>query len=237
MARSIKKVRKPHTKKFWIILSSIIAVCVIGIIVGLFVWYALANTNTLTKRFAGEDTQYKINYNEVKNLLDDSKENEYKEAFIFVYDDSFVFDKPKGKTTTSEYKTYEKYQQAITELHELIDLVNKANEVDEEGNQKNRDDGLKTGIFICNASLSGNSEIASNEDYDSITSPGLLGFYMGSQSSSLSYVSTSSTIDGKNKSGESTTYTISGGSSIESLLSTIKEVQEYVMYQYNVSLD
>ena len=214
MARSIKKVRKPHTKKFWIILSSCLAVVVVGIIVGLFVWYILANTSTLTKRFAGEDTQYKINYNEIEDLLDESKENEYKEVFVFVYNDTFVFDKPKGKKTTTAYQT-----------------------CDSEGNYTNRDDGLKTGIFICNASLSGNSSADANEDYDSITSPGLLGFYMGAQDSSLSYVKTSSTIEGKNSNGQTVDYTISGGSTIDSFLSTIKEVQEYIMFTYGVSLE
>jgi len=237
MARSIKKVKKPHTKKFWIILSSCLAFLVVGIIVGLFVWYILANTATLTKRFAGEDTQYKINYNEIEDLLDESKENEYKEVFVFVYNDTFVFDKPKGKKTTTAYQTYEKYQQGITELHELIELVNLANSCDSEGNYTKRDDGLKTGIFICDASLSGNSNVDANEDYDSITSPGLLGFYMGAQDSSLSYVKTSSTIEGKNSSGQTIDYTISGGSTIDSFLSTIKEVQEYIMFTYGVSLE
>lgn len=235
MARSIKKVRKPHTKKFWIILSSLLGVLVIGIIVGLFVWYILANTATLTKRFAGDETQYKINYNEIEDLLDETKENEYKEVFVFVYNDTFVFDKPKGKTTTTEYKTYEKYQQGISELKELINLVNEANETDSEGNYTHRADHLKTGIFICNGSLSGNTSVDANEDYDSLTSPALLGFYTGAQSSSLSYVGTSKTIEGKNKNGDTIDYTISGGSTIDSFLSTIKEVQEYVMYTYGLN--
>lgn len=231
MARSIKKVRKPHTKKFWIILSSCLSLLVIGIIVGLFVWYILANTDSLTKRFAGEDTKYKINYNEIEDLLDDTKENQYKEVFVFVYNDTFVFDKPKGKKTTTAYQTYEKYQQGMAELHELINLVEAANA------KEDREGGLKTGIYICNASLSGNSSVDANEDYDSITSPGLLGFYMGAQDSSLSYVSTSSTIEGKNSTGSTIEYTISGGSTIDSFLSTIKEVQEYIMFTYGVSLE
>ncbi len=231
MARSIKKVRKPHTKKFWIILSSCLSLLVVGIIVGLFVWYILANTDSLTKRFAGEDTKYKINYNEIEDLLDDTKENQYKEVFVFVYNDTFVFDKPKGKKTTTAYQTYEKYQQGMAELHELINLVEAANA------KEDREGGLKTGIYICNASLSGNSSVDANEDYDSITSPGLLGFYMGAQDSSLSYVSTSSTIEGKNSTGSTIEYTISGGSTIDSFLSTIKEVQEYIMFTYGVSLE
>ena len=51
MARSIKKERKPLSKKFWIITYIVSALVLIGIIIGCFVAYILNSTKDLVVRF------------------------------------------------------------------------------------------------------------------------------------------------------------------------------------------
>jgi len=230
MARSVKKVKQPKTKKFWIILSSSIAAGVVAIIVGLLVWYMVANTEPLEIHFT-EYTDIKLNYNEVDDLLDETKDNNYKEVFIFVYDDSFVFDEPDCDEDEPEYATYLKYQEAIEEIANLYELVNKANAEDV------RTDGMETGFFLVDASISSNSSMVGSEDYDSLTSPAMLGLYLGNGDSSLKFKSTSETVTGLDASGNDYEYTISGGSTVKSFLQTIREIQDYVEFTYGVSLD
>jgi hypothetical protein len=224
MARSIKKVKKPKTKKFWIILGSSIGVAIVGLIVGLFVWYALANTKTLVKRFT-EYTSIKINANEFDDLIDPEKENNYKEAFVFIYDDSFVFDKPNAKEDSPEMKTYNLYVDAQTEFKRLYDLVQLANEGKED---------LKTGIFLMNTSISTNSTMKGNDEFDSLTSPAIIGLYSGENG--LVYKKTSEKVKGKDKSGNEAEYTISGGSDVEKFISVVQEIEDYVSNTYNVEL-
>jgi len=224
MARSIKKVKKPKTKKFWIILGSSIGVAIVGLIIGLFVWYSLANTKPLVKHFT-EYTSIKINANEFEDLLDPEKENNYKEVFVFVYDDSFVFDKPSAKDDSPEMKEYNLYVDAQTEFKRLYDLVQLANEGKED---------LKTGIFLINTSLSTNTTISANEEYDSLTSPAIIGLSSGENG--LVYKSTSEKVKGKDKSGNEAEYTISGGSDVEKFISVVQEIEDYVSNTYNVEL-
>lgn len=228
MARSIKKVKKPKTKKFWIILASSIFASIVAIIVGLLVWYALANTSKLERRFT-EYTSIKLNENEVSDLLNAEKENDYKEVFIFVYDSTFVFDKPSVDDDDPEMKTYNQYVQAQAEFKELYELVQLAN-------QSEREDGLKTGIFLVDASISSNSTFIGSESYDSLTSPAMLGLYLGAGDSALTYKKADDRITGKDKNGNDNKYQISGGSSVSKFISVVQEIQDYVRYTYNVEL-
>jgi len=234
MARSVKKVRKPKTKKFWIILGSTIGVAFIGLIIGLLAAYALNNSATTVNRFS-KYTKEKINYNELEYIIEDKKEEyDYKEMFVFVYDSSYQIEAPSGvKTTDPAYKTYEQYVEASEKLDELYSLIQKVNE-------KKGEDAKKTGFYVINGGLSSNSSALSNETYDSFTSPALLTFYLGKGNDKLNYIKQSDTIEAKkynDESSEEKTYTnLSGGSSTDALIYAIKNVEDYLEYTYSVSV-
>jgi uncharacterized protein YeeX (DUF496 family) len=236
MARSVKKVRKPKTKKFWIILGSSIAVVIIGLVVGLLVAYVKGNTAELTNTFENY-TKYKINYNELENIIEDKKEEYYyKEMFVFVYDSSYVFDEPKGvEKTDPTYKTYQNYVKASEKIEELRGLIEKVNE-----KKKQDQNSYLTGFYVINASLNTNSSALANAEYESFTSPALLTFYIGAGNDKLSYVKSSEEITAtkyNTTTGEEATFSsLSRGSSTGDLISAIDNVEDYLEYSYGVSL-
>ncbi|MCR5786348.1 MAG: hypothetical protein K6G28_01430 [Acholeplasmatales bacterium] len=240
MARSIKKVKKPKTAKFYIIVSCAAVVAVIGAIVGALLGYSLSNSKKLTRRFT-EYTEYKINYNELEKKLED-KDNQYQELFVFTYDSSYMFDKPKKvKEYEDEYQTYLKYQELTQEIANFKALVDKANEVE-------RKNELKTGFFVIDASLQTNTAMIGNESYDSISSPGLFTFYVGKVNSDtttnkLTYIKSNTKFEpvAENSPVEgykTETYTgMSGGSTAADMINSLKTAEQYLIYYYGVSLD
>ena len=231
MARSIKKVRKPKTAKFWIILSSIIVVAIAAIIIGSLVGYSLSNTAKLNRRFA-EYTSVKLNHNELETKLKDKNSN-YKEIFVFAYDSNFKFDEPDKKVDRSskEYQTYLQYQEVTKELANVKKLVDKSNEI-------TRENQLKTGFFVIDASLESNYNILGNDEYSSLSNPALITFYVGKLNESttydsLTFVKPTETIEVGNEK-----YTnMSGGNNAEDTLTTLKNIEINLIKTYNVTID
>jgi len=235
MARSVKKVRKQKSKKFWIILSSAIGALVVGLIIGLLVWYSVANTADV-KNYFSEYTKNKINYNELENIIEDKKEEyDYKDMFVFVYDSSYQLDKPNAKENEPAYNTYLEYEEATKQLADLKSLIDKINE----GKDK---ENTKVAFYVINGSLTSNNEIIANDSYESLSSPALLTFMDGYvnddiTNDKLTYVNSSVSVKAtKSGSDEKAEFkSLSGGSSAAQLTYTIKNVMEYLQYTYGVA--
>lgn len=237
MARSVKKVKRAKSKKFWIIFGSVIGVLIVGSIVGFLIWYCEYNTADLTNLFANY-TEYKINYNELEKVISNDKgEYEYNKMFVFVYNNNYVVDEPSDKNST-EYQTYLNYKEATTELESLrvlIDKINKgkATSDSQESTTTGEVDTKKNEIafYVINSSISSNADASENDDYDSLTSPALLTFMEGKVNDSttydkLTYIKSSVTV-GKDYTG------LSGGSTATSFTYTIKNVKDYLTSVYS----
>ena len=241
MARSVKKVKRAKSKKFWIILSSIIGVVIVGSIVGFLIWYCEYNTADLTNLFS-EYTDSKINYDELETILSNSKgDYEHNKMFVFVYNSSYTYDEPDDKTST-DYTSYLEYKEALSQLDELKSLVDKINDkkatsYDENNNKVVETDEKKyeIGFYVINASISTNNDAEDNDDYDNLSSPALLTFASGKINDtntydSLTYISSSTVVSDTNK---NTYSSLSGGSSSSKLTYTIKNVVEYLNNVYS----
>ncbi len=240
MARSVKKIKRAKSKKFWIIFSSVLGVLIIGSIVGFLIWYCEYNTADLTNIFS-EYTQYKINYNELEKILDNSKgEYEHNKMFVFVYNNNYVIDEPDCDKTSTEYQTYLNYKEATEELKGLMTLVDKINKAKAEADSNDTTETTTTladskkqeiGFYMVNTSLSVNEELSENDDYDSLTSPAMLTFMAGRVNDSttydkLTYIKSSVVVS----SGETG---LSGGSSATSFTYTIKTIKDYLNQAYS----
>ncbi len=237
MARSVKKIKRAKSKKFWIIFSSILGVLIVGSIVGFLIWYCEYNTAELTNLFS-EYTQYKINYNELEKIIDNSKgEYEHKKMFVFVYNNNYVIDEPDCDKTSTEYQTYLNYQEATSELESLITLVNKINDAKAKAEDSDNTtltlDSKKSeiGFYIVNTSISSNADLSENDDYESYTSPAMLTFMDGKVNDTdtydkLTYIK-SSVIVSTGESG------LSGGSTAKDFTYTIKNIRDYLNQTYS----
>lgn len=236
MARSVKKIKRAKSKKFWIIFSSVLGVLIIGSIVGFLIWYCEYNTADLTNIFS-EYTQYKINYNELEKILDNSKgEYEHNKMFVFVYNNNYVIDEPDCDKTSTEYQTYLNYKEATEELKGLMTLVDKINKAKAEANSSETTEEVDSkkqeiGFYMVNTSLSVNEELSENDDYDSLTSPAMLTFMAGRVNDSttydkLTYIKSSVVVS----SGETN---LSGGSTATSFTYTIKTIKDYLNQAYS----
>ena len=147
-----------------------------------------------------------------------------------------MFDKPDADENTNEYKTYLKYQEAYKELSNFKKLVDKANE-------KERDNKLKTGFFVIDASLSSNTSVIDNSDYASLSSPALISFYVGKVNKDTTYdkltcLSSKTSVEStKYDSSATEKFLLTGGSTAESFIIAIKNASGYLKYTYNVNLD
>ena len=240
MARSVKKIKRAKSKKFWIIFSSVLGVLIIGSIVGFLIWYCEYNTADLTNIFS-EYTQYKINYNELEKILDNSKgEYEHNKMFVFVYNNNYVIDEPDCDKTSTEYQTYLNYKEATEELKGLMTLVDKINKAKAEADSSDTTETTTTeadskkkeiGFYMVNTSLSVNEELSENDDYDSLTSPAMLTFMAGRVNDSttydkLTYIKSSVVVS----SGETN---LSGGNTATSFTYTIKTIKDYLNQAYS----
>lgn len=238
MARSVKKIKRAKSKKFWIIFSSVLGVLIVGSIVGFLIWYCEYNTADLTNLFS-EYTQYKINYNELEKIIDNSKgEYKHNKMFVFVYNNNYVIDEPDCDKTSTEYQTYLNYKEATEELKDLMGLIEKINKAKADADQNDSTTSevltskeYEIGFYMVNTSISVNEDLAENDDYDSLTSPAMLTFMEGKVNDSttydkLTYIKSSVVVS----SGETG---LSGGSTALDFTYTIKTIRDYLNQVYS----
>lgn len=205
MARAIKKVKvkKKHGKKFWIILSSIIAaVLTAGVIIGVVVYN---NTKDETYDYFSEYSDVKINYDNLSKIIEQS---ETEHIFIFAYDGS-TFDAMTEDDDPNDTSEYSKIDTEIAKyVGQLYDAVQTRNETE-----------TVVSFYIINTALIGNSTFLNNDAYGKMTSAPCLVYVYGETYSQTTITRDAS--DGVNVSGVNVTNN-AGNSSLVTLLKTAK---------------
>lgn len=152
--------QKQHTWKFYTIISSIIAVLLIVCVVASIVVYNVVYSEDYNNKFS-EYTEYKINYNELDDLID-SESGRY--TIIFAYDDAYMDQGEIDELDSDDpnRNSYIKCNQAFKDLFDVI-LVNKNAYANDSSQIYNRID-----FYVINTSLQGNSDFLSSQEYGNV---------------------------------------------------------------------
>ncbi len=172
MARAVKKVKgsKKISKKFVIILSSVITVLVlVGIGLGVYVYFK-NNTEEDTTDFTSF-AEYKINYSDVTDVINGTTQH----IFIFAYDGK-TFDKDENKSDEQIYNNVVK----------LINAINTKNT-----------NGKIIDFKLIDTSLTGNSPVLSDSVLGNLGSvPALIYIYGDSYSAVTKNQTVNETVSG-----------------------------------------
>lgn len=228
MARqNVLKNEKKKSIKAYTIISSVVALLAVTLVGVLVYLYISLNTDDYENLFSsityttatGEEktvdlTQFKINYNQIDDILKD--ENTATNIFIFAYDESY-WNKTKYEELEEDNPvrvTYEKTEKAFTDFIKALMENHEKYLIDEKKDLNNYCE-----FYIINTSLTGNSSFLSDEKYG------------GSSDSSLN-VPTMVHIYGeeykdKDKNEE---FTLSGGNGDYSQFTLVlKEIRKYIL--------
>lgn len=155
-------VKRQRTWKFYSILSSIIGVCLIGLIISGILIYNYVYSDNYDNKFS-EYTDYKLNYNEIKKLFSsDEIDQRGRYTIIFAYDESYMNQNEIDDLDDDNpnRSTYEKTNKALNNLWDVVLKNNKYFEKIKESDIKLQ--GYVEMYFI-NTSLLTNSEFLSSE--------------------------------------------------------------------------
>lgn len=154
--------QKQHTWKFYTIISSIIGVLLIAAVVTSIIVYNTVYSEDYNNKFS-EYTEYKINYNELDELID-SDSGRY--TIIFAYDDKYMDQGEIDELDSDDpnRSSYIKCNQALKDLFDVI-LENEKAYGDDNSQIFNRID-----FYVINTSLQGNSDFLSSEEYGNVGS-------------------------------------------------------------------
>lgn len=224
-------VKKERTWKFYSILSSIIGVCLIGIIIGVILIYNAVYSDDYDNKFS-QYTDYKLNYNEIEKLFSDKYiDQRGKYTIIFAYDESYMTQSEIDELDDDDpsRKQYINTNKALSYLWETIELNNKYF-----GKLKETDEtriGGYVEMYFINTSLLTNSDFlsskyaggsSSDEDDSSSSVPAV--FVLDDEGN---YISTFE--EYYNKNGNKNEYTISSNGTYKSLESDLNEIKELVL--------
>ncbi len=153
-------VKQERTWKFYSILSSIIGVCLIGLIIGGILIYNAVYSDDYENKFS-QYTDYKLNYNEIEKLFSaDNIDQRGKYTIIFAYDESYMNQTEIDDLDDDDpnRSTYEKANKALNNLWEVV--LNNNNYFEDD--KKDKISGYVEMYFI-NTSLLTNSSFLSSK--------------------------------------------------------------------------
>lgn len=209
MARknNILKEKKKLGVKFYSILSSIIAVLIIGGIILLVCLYNHFNTDTYRNRF-GDWTEHKINYDELTDILEDPNTSNH--IFIFLYDETYfdqtLIDELDDDNPTKS--TFIRNNEALNAFYAAIE----ANQEKYESSEANIYDRVE--FYIINTSLQGNNGILSDDKYGAPSQAPALIYLYGEECKTMD---------------ETEEYTLSGGNgNYTTLIQVLRDARDFV---------
>lgn len=189
MARknNILKEKKKLTWRFYTILSSAVAIVIIGLVILLVCLYNHFNTDSY-KNYFSEWTEYKINYDELDDILEDKDTSSH--VFIFAYDETY-FDQEEIDYLDDDdplRSTYEKANAALQSFYKAVVANHEAYKMPE--NDYNKEDKYwyqHVEFYVINTTLQGNSSVLSDEAYGNMgNAPSLIYLFGESYSEKMS---------------------------------------------------
>lgn len=162
-------VKQQRTWKFYSILSSIIGVCLIGLIIGGILIYNYVYSDDYDNKFS-EYTDYKLNYNEIDKLFSSDEIDERgRYTIIFAYNESYINQNEIDDLDDDDpnRSTYEKTNKALKNLWEV---VLKNNEYFEEIEDSEKKLQGYVEMYFINTSLLTNSEFLSSKYAGNVSS-------------------------------------------------------------------
>ncbi len=223
MARkNVLKVEKNKGWKFYTIISSVVAVIAVTLVGVLVYLYISSNTDTYHNLFTDKDqygadlTDYKINYNEIDDILKDGDTGT--NIFIFAYDESF-WDKKAYDELDEDNPNLSTYIKANNAIKDFVKAIEENHNKYGASNSQSKNIDKYCEFFLINTSLTGNNSILTDEKYG------------GSSDSSLT-VPTIIYLYGEDyeEKSKDEKYTLSGGrGNYSTFTQVLTEAREYVV--------